>query len=78
MKKRLSRNRDVGKLVADKTGLTGGFNFELDWMPERLESSSDDRMSIFTALAGAARPQIGIREGSDTGNRCRSCGEAGG
>jgi uncharacterized protein (TIGR03435 family) len=50
----LSRNRDVGKLVADKTGLAGGFNFDLDWMPERIESSpepsADDRPSIFAAL----------------------------
>jgi uncharacterized protein (TIGR03435 family) len=54
---RLSRNRDIGKLVVDKTGLTGGFNFELDWMPERLESSPDDRMSIFTAL----QEQLGLK-----------------
>jgi uncharacterized protein (TIGR03435 family) len=50
----LSRNRDVGKIVADKTGLTGGFNFELDWTPERIESSpdpsTDDHPSIFTAM----------------------------
>lgn len=50
----LSRNRDVGKLVADKTGLTGGFNFELEWTPERIESNSepsaDDHPSIFTAM----------------------------
>jgi uncharacterized protein (TIGR03435 family) len=52
--KDLSHNPDVGKLVVDKTGLSGRFKFELDWMPERLrsspESSSDDRPSIFTAL----------------------------
>jgi uncharacterized protein (TIGR03435 family) len=50
-------SRDIGKLVVDKTGLTGGFNFELDWMPERLESSSDDRASIFTAL----QEQLGLK-----------------
>jgi uncharacterized protein (TIGR03435 family) len=55
--RRLSRNRDIGKLVVDKTGLTGGFNFELEWMPERLESSPDDRMSIFTAL----QEQLGLK-----------------
>jgi uncharacterized protein (TIGR03435 family) len=43
--------------VVDKTGLTGGFNFELDWMPERLESTSDDRTSIFTAL----HEQLGLK-----------------
>jgi bla regulator protein BlaR1 len=52
--KDLSRNRDVGKMVVDKTGLSGRFKFELDWMPDRLvsnpEPSSDDRPSIFTAL----------------------------
>ncbi len=50
----LSRNRDVGKMVADKTGLTGGFNFELEWTPERIESSpdpsTDDHPSIFKAM----------------------------
>ena len=59
--KDLSRNRDVGKLVVDKTGLSGRFKFELDWAPERLvssqEASSDDRPSIFTAL----QTQLGMR-----------------
>jgi uncharacterized protein (TIGR03435 family) len=55
--RRLSRNRDIGKLVVDKTGLTGGFNFELDWIPERAESTSDDRASIFTAL----QEQLGLK-----------------
>ncbi len=44
----------IEKPVVDHTGLTGGFNFELDWMPERLsakpEASSDSGPSIFTAL----------------------------
>ena len=48
--KSLSRNRDIGELVVDKTGLTGAFTFELDWMPERSDPSSDDRPSILTAL----------------------------
>jgi uncharacterized protein (TIGR03435 family) len=55
--RRLSRNRDIGKLVVDKTGLTGGFNFELEWMPQPLESPSDDRTSIFTAL----QEQLGLK-----------------
>jgi uncharacterized protein (TIGR03435 family) len=55
--RRLSRNRDIGKAVVDKTGLIGGFNFELEWMPERLESSSDDRTSILTAL----QEQLGLK-----------------
>jgi uncharacterized protein (TIGR03435 family) len=55
--RRLSRNRDIGKLVVDKTGLTGRFNFELQWIPESLESSQDDRTSIFTAL----QEQLGLK-----------------
>jgi len=57
----LSRNRDIGELVVDKTGLTGGFNFTLDWMPEphgpNQEPSADDRPSIFTAL----QDQLGLK-----------------
>jgi len=58
----LSRNRgDIGELVVDKTGLTGGFNFELEWMPDRLETKLDapsaPRPSIFTAL----QEQLGLR-----------------
>ena len=57
----LSRNHDVGKLVVDKTGLSGKFKFELDWIPERIrisgEPSTDDRPSIFTAL----ERQLGLK-----------------
>ena len=57
----LSRNRDVGELVVDETGLMGGFNFELDWSPERPDSrpdaSPDDRPSIFTAV----QEQLGLK-----------------
>jgi uncharacterized protein (TIGR03435 family) len=59
--KGLSANRDIGKLVADKTGLSGGFNFELNWAPEQLgsktESAPDDHPSIFTAL----QEQLGLK-----------------
>jgi uncharacterized protein (TIGR03435 family) len=59
--RRLSNNRDIGKVVVDRTGLAGGFNFELDWLPERfdskLQSSADDRTSIFTAL----QEQLGLK-----------------
>ena len=53
----LSRNRDLGKPVLDKTGLTDAFTFVLDWSRERSEPSSDDRPSIFTAL----QEQLGLR-----------------
>ena len=57
----LSRNRDIGKLVANKTGLSEPFDFELDWAPAQLDSKpyalSDDRPTIFTAL----QEQLGLR-----------------
>jgi len=59
--KNLTRDRDVGRLVIDKTGLAGKFDFELDWKREALdgkpEASNDDRPSIFTAL----QEQLGLR-----------------
>ncbi len=50
----LTRNREVGMPVVDKTGLAGKFNFEMEWKPDQLqgkpEASTDDRPSLFTAL----------------------------
>jgi uncharacterized protein (TIGR03435 family) len=42
----LSRTREIGGLVIDKTGLQGGYNFELEWSSD----PSDGRPSIFTAI----------------------------
>jgi len=53
--RRLSRNRDIGKVVIDKTGLTGHFDFELDWAAAQAES--DDHPGIFTAL----QEQLGLK-----------------
>ena len=51
---RLSRYSEVGKIVVDQTGLTGAFDFELDWQPERREAKpdahADDLPGLFTAL----------------------------
>jgi uncharacterized protein (TIGR03435 family) len=59
--RRLSRNHEIGKLVVDRTGLAGGFNFALDWMPDLPESgperASDDHPSIFTAI----EEQLGLK-----------------
>jgi uncharacterized protein (TIGR03435 family) len=59
--KRLSRNQEIGKMVVDRTKLTGRFDFELDWMPVQLDSRADplpgDRPSIFTAL----QEQLGLK-----------------
>lgn len=53
--RRLSRNRDIGKVVVDKTGLTGRFDFELEWSPVQAESGNHP--SIFTAI----QEQLGLR-----------------
>ena len=52
----LTRNREIGMPVVDKTGLTGNFNFEMEWKPEQLQAKPDaaanDRPSLFTAIEG--------------------------
>jgi uncharacterized protein (TIGR03435 family) len=52
----LTRNREIGMPVVDKTGLTGNFNFEMEWKPEQLQAkpdaAADDRPSLFTAIEG--------------------------
>ncbi len=53
--RRLSRNRDIGKVVIDRTGLKGHFEFELEWAPAQAES--DDHPGIFTAL----QEQLGLK-----------------
>ena len=57
----LSRNRDIGKVVVNQTGLTDRFDFELNWMPVQLDpkpnAAADDRASIFTAI----QEQLGLR-----------------
>jgi uncharacterized protein (TIGR03435 family) len=59
--RRLSRNRDIGRTVVDKTGLTGRFDFDLDWAPAQLTPAQsdppDDRPGIFTAL----QEQLGLK-----------------
>lgn len=54
----------VDRVVVDRTGLTGTFDFELNWTPDRAPqrpdasaSSSPDNPSIFTAL----REQLGLK-----------------
>jgi uncharacterized protein (TIGR03435 family) len=46
--KRLSRDRDVAKVVIDKTGLTDRFDFELNWT--RADDTSAEHPLIFTAI----------------------------
>jgi uncharacterized protein (TIGR03435 family) len=53
--RRLSRNRDVEKVVVDRTGLTARFDFELEWAP--VQQESDEHPSIFTAI----QQQLGLK-----------------
>jgi len=46
----------VGRVVVDKTGLEGGYDFTLEWAPDGADAS-DPRPSIFTAL----EEQLGLK-----------------
>lgn len=49
-----------GRIVIDKTGLTGRYTYSLQWSPQRLNARADpeaDGPSLFTAL----REQLGLR-----------------
>ncbi|HWF06890.1 MAG TPA: TIGR03435 family protein [Bryobacteraceae bacterium] len=59
--RRLSRNPDVAKLVVDKTGLKGGFNFALDWTPQQLESSRAGTPDEHPSIFGALEEQLGLK-----------------
>src|SRR5688572_8337297 len=54
---------EVERVVIDRTGLTGEWDFELKWSPPNAPSSDPDRPSIFTAL----EEQLGLRLESTTG-----------
>lgn len=47
--------RELGRVVVDKTGLQGDFDFTLVWDPE--QSGASDHPSLFTAL----REQLGLK-----------------
>ena len=51
----LRQQSGVGRMVTDKTGLTGRYSFTLNWTPDT--SGEDTGPSIFTALD----EQLGLR-----------------
>ena len=58
----------LSRMVLDRTGLTGGFDFELRWTPDNLRSGAasaqaNDAPSIFAAL----QEQLGLRLESQRG-----------
>lgn len=54
---------EAGRVVVDRTGLTGGWDFELKWSPPNTPNPDPDRPSIFTAL----EEQLGLRLEATTG-----------
>ena len=53
----ISLENNVGRLIVDKTGLTGKYAIDLKWSMEESPSSSDQGPSIFTAL----QDQLGLK-----------------
>lgn len=53
----------LGRSVVDKTGLSGGYDFTLQWTPDDAAPSADDAVgpSLFTAL----QEQLGLKLESD-------------
>jgi uncharacterized protein (TIGR03435 family) len=47
----------AGRIVVDRTGLTGEWDFDLKWSPPNAPAPDPDRPSIFTAL----QEQLGLR-----------------
>jgi uncharacterized protein (TIGR03435 family) len=54
---------EANRVVIDRTGLTGVWDFELKWSPANASSPDPDRPSIFTAL----EEQLGLRLEPTTG-----------
>jgi uncharacterized protein (TIGR03435 family) len=55
-------NNAAGRPVFDKTGLTGGYDFDLKWTPGFALNPSGDGVSIFTAV----QEQLGLKLESAT------------
>lgn len=53
----------TGRVVVDRTGLAGGWDFDLKWSPPNTPNPDPDRPSIFTAL----QEQLGLRLDATTG-----------
>lgn len=59
--KDLSRNRDIGKMVVDKTGLPGRFNFTLDYATERESSNPDPAPGDLPLIFTAIQQELGLK-----------------
>ena len=54
---------NTGRIVVDRTGLTGVWDFDLKYSPDNAPNPDPDRPSIFTAL----QEQLGLRLQATTG-----------
>lgn len=54
---------EVDRIVLDETGLTGKYDFTLEWTPDEERGAADARPSIFTAV----QEQLGLKLESTTG-----------
>ena len=53
----------LGRVVVDKTGLTGNYDIGLKWIPDELQGTPDAGASIFTAI----QEQLGLKLESTRG-----------
>jgi uncharacterized protein (TIGR03435 family) len=59
-----SLTSEVGRTVVDKTGLTGTYNIELKWTPEReghSDSGQDDTQGSASSIFTAVEEQLGLK-----------------
>lgn len=52
-----SLSNETGRIVIDKTGLTGNYDLTLKWTPEQQRTADDSGPSVFTAL----EEQLGLK-----------------
>jgi uncharacterized protein (TIGR03435 family) len=50
-------SRQLGRIIVDKTGLTGRYDFNLKWTPDGVEPSDQSGPDIFTAI----QEQLGLK-----------------
>jgi uncharacterized protein (TIGR03435 family) len=53
----LSTTNLVGRIVVDKTGLSGNYDIELKWTPDDQQGTPDAGPTLFTAL----EEQLGLK-----------------
>ena len=51
----------VGRFVVDKTGLPGGYDIELTWMPDVAVSPEDRADSTGPSIFTALREELGLK-----------------